>query len=60
MHRDRIKYQTKATNSGEAGEHEKEYIKIRLNSDDNLLFSKILKLHSLTIAVRSVFKEGNK
>ena len=35
-------------------------MKIKLNSDDNLLLNKILKLHSLTIVVRSVFQEDGK
>ena len=35
-------------------------MKIKLNSDDDLLLNKILKLHNLTIIVRSVFEEdGN-
>ena len=33
-------------------------MKIKFNSDDNLPLNKILKLHNLTIIVRSVF-EGN-
>ena len=35
-------------------------MKIKSNSDDSLPLSKILKLHNLTIVVRSVFQEGNK
>ena len=41
------------------GEYGKKFIKIRFNSDDNLPFNEILKLH-LTIVVRSVFQEDNK
>ena len=37
------------------GEYKKDFIKIKLNSDDNLPLNKILKLHNLTIVVRSVF-----
>ena len=33
-------------------------MKIKFNSDDNLPLNKILKLRNLTIAVRSVFKDG--
>ena len=50
-----IKYLIKKTNGGEAGEYEKEYMKIKLNSDDNLPLNKILKLHMLTVIVTSVF-----
>ena len=35
-------------------------MKIKFNSDDNLSLNKILKLHNLTIFVRSVFQEDNK
>ena len=35
-------------------------MKIKFNSDDNLPFSKILKLHNLTIIARTVFQEDNK
>ena len=47
-------------NGGEAGEHEKEYMEIRFNLDDNLPLNKILKLHMLTGIVRSVFQEDCK
>ena len=35
-------------------------MKIKFGSDDNLPLCKILKLHNLTIAVKSVFQEDNK
>ena len=35
-------------------------MKIKFNSDDNLPLNKILKLHNLTIVVRSVFQEDKK
>ena len=35
-------------------------MKIKINSDDNLPLNKILKLHDLTIVVRSVFQEDKK
>ena len=37
-------------------------MKIKFNSDDNLPLKllKLLKVHNLTIVVRSVFQEGNK
>ena len=46
--------------SDKPGEYEKDFMKIKFNSDDNFRFNKILKLHNLSIAVRSVFQEGNK
>ena len=47
-------------NGGEAGEYEKEYMKIRFSSDDNLLLNKRLKLHILTVIARSAFQENGK
>ena len=35
-------------------------MKIKFNSDDNLPLDETLKLHNLTIVVRSVFQEDNK
>ena len=42
------------------GEYEKDYTKINFNSDNDLPLNKILKLHNLTIIVRSVFEEDGK
>ena len=39
------------------GDQDGKYMKIKFNSDDNLPLNKILNLHNLTIAVRSVFQE---
>ena len=35
-------------------------MKTMFESDDNLPLNKILKLHNLTVVVRSVFQEDNK
>ena len=35
-------------------------MKIKFNSDDNLPLNKMLKLHMLTVIVRSVFEEDGK
>ena len=42
------------------GEYEKDYMKIKCNSEDDLPPNKPLKLHMLTIIVRSVFENDNK
>ena len=42
------------------GEYGKDFVDIKFISDDNLPLNKILKLHNLTIVVRSVFQEDNK
>ena len=57
---DEIKYLIKTMNGGEAGEYQKDCIKIRVESDDNLLLNKTLKLRILTVVVRSVFEEDGK
>ena len=35
-------------------------MKIKFSSDDNLSLNKILKLHNLTVILRSVFEEDDK
>ena len=54
---DEIKYMIKTINGGESGEYGKDFMKIRFESDDNLLLNKILKHHMLTVIVRSAFEE---
>ena len=41
-------------------DYEKDYMKIKFNSDDNLPVNKLLKFHLMTITIRSVFKEDGK
>ena len=41
-------------------DYEKDYMKIKFNSDDNLPYKKPLKFHSMTITIRSVFEEDGK
>ena len=57
---DEIKYSIQTINAGKSGKYEKNYVRIRLSSDDNLPLYKILKFHMLTITVRSVFEEDGK
>ena len=35
-------------------------MKLKFNSDDNLSLNKTLKLHNITIIIRSVFEEDGK
>ena len=42
------------------GEYGKDVTKIKFNSDDSLKLNKTLKIHNLTIIIRSVFEEGDK
>ena len=39
-------------------DYEKDYMKIKFNSDDDVPLNKPLKIHNTTITIRSVFKGG--
>ena len=49
-----IKNKIKEINSGEC-DYEKDFMKIKFDSDDNLPLKKPLKFHNMTITIRSVF-----
>ena len=54
-----MKDKIKELSSGEC-DYEKDYVKIKFNSDDELPLNKPLKFHNMNIAIRSVFEEvGN-
>ena len=57
---EKIKHLIETINEDKKGEYEKDFMKIKFNSDDNLRLNKMLKLHMLTVIVRSVFKEDDK
>ena len=40
--------------------YEKDYMKIKFNSDDNLPLNKPLKFHAMTLIIMSVFEEDGK
>ena len=46
--------------SSDECDYEKDYMKIKFNSDDNLPLNKPLKFHNMTITIRSVFEEDGK
>ena len=54
---DEIKNESETINSGKKGEHVKNSVKIKFNTNDNLPLNKPLKLHLLTIIVRWIFEE---
>ena len=54
-----IKNKIEEVSSGEC-DYEKDYMKIKFNSDDGLPLNKLLKLHSVTITIRSVFEKDGK
>ena len=41
-------------------DYEKDYMKIKFNSDDSLPLNKPLNFHNMTITIRSVFEENGK
>ena len=46
--------------SNDECDYEKDYMKIKLNSDDDLPLNKPLKFHNMTITIRPVFEEDGK
>ena len=54
-----IRDKIKEINSDEC-DYEKDYMKIKFNSDDNLPLNKQLKFQNMTITIRSVFEEDGK
>ena len=54
-----IKDKIKEINSNEC-DYEKDYIKIKFNSDDDLPLNKSLKSRLMTITIRSIFDEDGK
>ena len=47
--------------SGDEYDYEKDYMKIKFNSDENLpLLNKQLKFHDMTITIWSIFEEDGK
>ena len=54
-----IKNKIEEVSSGEC-DYEKDYMKIKFNSDDKSPLNKSLKFHAMTINIRSVFEEDGK
>ena len=54
-----IKNKIEAASSGEC-DYEKDYMKIKFNSDDDLPLNKPLKFHMVTISIRFVFEKDGK
>ena len=52
-----VKKEIETINDGEKIEYGKDFLKIRFESNDDLLLNEPIKLHLLTITIRSVFSE---
>ena len=55
-----IKIPIEKTNKNKSGKYEKDYMKIRFDSDDKLPLNKQLKFLSLTIVIKFVFEDDGK
>ena len=55
-----IKDQIKKINNDSVVECDKDYMKIKFDSDDNLLLNKVLKFYALTFIISSVFERDGK
>ena len=55
-----IKDQIKKINNDSVGEYDKDYMKIKFDSDDNLPSNKVLKFDVLTTIIRNVFEKDGK
>ena len=53
-----VKKEIETINSGKKIKYEKDYMKIRFKSNDDLLLNKPIKLRLLTIIIRSLFSEN--
>ena len=57
---DEITNKIETVNGGKKVEYGKDFMKIKFNTDNNLLLNKPLKLHVLTIIVRCIFEKDGK
>ena len=57
---DGIKNKIKAINGDKENDYEKDYMKIKFNSDDGLPLNKLLKVHLMAIIIRFAFSEDGK
>ena len=56
----RIKNEIETINWSKEDEYDKDFKKIKFDTDDNLPLNKTLKLHNMTIVIGSVFEEDGK
>ena len=57
---DGIKNEIETIKDSKNGEYDKDFMKIKFNTDDNLPLNKPLNLHLFTIIVRCIFEEDGK
>ena len=55
-----MKNDIETINEGKKAEHDKDFMKIKFDPDDNLPINKTLKFHNTAIFIKSVFEEHGK
>ena len=55
---DEIKHLIETIIEGKKGKCDKDFMKIKFDSDDKFILKKMLKIHKLIVIVRSVFKDS--
>ena len=55
-----IKTQIVKINNGLRGEYDKDYMKIKFDSDDDLPLNKVMKFYDLTVIIGSIFEKNGK
>ena len=55
-----IKNEIETINEGKISEYDKNFMKIKFDTGDNLPLNKTLKFHNVTIVIRTVFEEDDK
>ena len=55
-----MKHLIETLNESKKADYAKDFMEIKFNSDHDLALNEILKLHILTVIVRSVFEEDRK
>ena len=56
---DGIKYHIKRIDNND-GEYEKDYMRIKFNTDDNIPLNKVLNFLTITVIIRCVFEKDGK
>ena len=55
-----IRNEIETINEGKIGECDKDFMKIKFDTGDNLPLNKTLKFHNMAVVIRSVFEEDSK
>ena len=55
-----IKNQIVKINNGLEGKYNKDYMKTKFDSDDDLPLNKVMKFYDLTVTIRSIFEKDGK